>query len=398
MAGPVALPKGAAWVSVLILAIATTSVPVWAVASEASSVGSTHRVLGYYVPYHPASWASLQAHAHLVDLVAVQSLTVDACGGVGSSDDQTLKRFARSRGIPVLPSLVTFSGWLNHRILTDEAISARVIDEVVDYVVAEGYQGFDLDLEGVWPDDRAPYTAFTARLATALHDRNKLLAAAIPAKTADTTTGWGGAFDYAALGAHADLFTVMAYEYHGGWGEPGPIAPYDWVEQVAAFATSQIPPEKVLLGLAFYGYDWNTTSGGGRYLGNPEAAALSERYSIPITLDPATRSETMRYRAPSGESPPRPVASPALRHEITQRRPPACPITEPSPTRTPTPRPAPAPDPMQEHEVWLEGTASAEARLPLADRYQTGGVAMWRLGHEDASLWPVVERWRRAAS
>jgi hypothetical protein len=52
-------------------------------------------------------------------------VTIDACGGVGSSDDQTLKRFARSRGILVLPSLVTFSGWLNHRILTDEA-SRRV--------------------------------------------------------------------------------------------------------------------------------------------------------------------------------------------------------------------------------------------------------------------------------
>jgi len=331
----------------------------------------------------------------MIDIVAVQSVTIDACGGVGSSDDQTLKQFAQSRSIRVLPSLVTFSGWLNHRILTDAEISAYVVPEIVDYVVEEGYDGFDLDLEGVWPDDRVAYTAFTARLGAALHDRDKLLTVAIPAKTADTTTGWGGAFEYAALGAHADLFTVMAYEYHGGWGEPGPIAPYDWVQQVAAFATSQIPAEKVLLGLAFYGFDWNTTSGGGRYLGFPDAAALSDRYGVPMVLDPTTRSETMRYRAPGGEPPPRPVAPPALRHEITQRQPPTCPITEPSPATTPTPRPTPAPDAIQEHEVWLEGTASAAARLPIADRYETGGVAMWRLGQEDSSMWAVIERWRR---
>ena len=397
MKAPLELGKSAAWAIVLILVLATTGAPALAVpdgSARSSAAEATRQVLSYYVPYDPASWISLQRQAHLIDIVAVQSVTIDACGGVGSSDDQTLKQFAQSRGIRVLPSLVTFSGWLNHRILTDEQISASTVDQIVDYVVGEEYDGFDLDLEGVWPEDRAAFTAFTARLAVALHERNKMLAVAIPAKTADTTTGWGGAFDYAALGPHADLFTVMAYEYHGGWGEPGPIAPYDWVEQVAAFATSQIPPEKVLLGLAFYGFDWNTTSGGGRYLGYPEAAALSERYGVPIMLDPTTRSETMRYLARADEPRPLPTPPPAPSHHVTQRRPPACGITEPSPAASPTPRPTPAPDAIQEHEVWLEGTASAAARLPLADHYRTRGVAMWRLGHEDPSVWTVVERWR----
>ena len=159
---------------------------------------------------------------------------------------------------------------------------------------------------------------------------------------------------------------------------------------------SQIPPEKVLLGLASYGFDWNTTSGGARYLGWPEVAALSERYGVPIALDPTARSETLRYRAPGGEAPPLPTAPPAPEHEMTHRRPPPCPVVEPpAEAPTPTPRPTPAPDAIQEHEVWLEGAASAAARLPLADRYRAGGVALWRLGHEDPTLWTVVDRWRR---
>jgi spore germination protein len=391
-------PRSVPWVLMLTLVLATTSTPVGALSPrlEASSNGPTRRVLAYYVPYDPTSWTSLQAQAQLIDIVAVQAVAIDACGGVGSRDDQTLNQFARSHRLQVVPSLVTFSGWLNHRILTDEGISTHVVDQIAAYVVGEGYDGFDLDLEGVWPEDRSAYTAFSGRLAAALHDRGKLLTAAIPAKTFDATTGWGGAFDYAALGPYADLFTVMAYEYHGAWGEPGAIAPYDWVERVAAFATSQIPPEKVLLGLALYGYDWNTTSGGGRYLGYPDAAALSERYGAALMLDPATRSEIMRYRALGGDAPRRALAPPAPRHEITQRTPPACPVAEPPPATTPTARPTPAPDVVQEHEVWLEGTASAEARLPLVDQYQTGGVAMWRLGQEDGSLWTLLERWRRA--
>jgi spore germination protein YaaH len=382
---------------VLILALATTVAPVATVpvGATVSEDVSSRRVLGYYVTDDPTSWVSLETQAHLIDIVAVRWVTIDACGQLTSSDDQTLKQFARSRGIQVFPSLGTFSGWLNHRILTDEETSKRALAEIVDYVVGETYDGFDLDLEGVRPDDRAAYTAFVARLGAALRDRGKVLALAIPAKTADTTTGWGGAFDYAALGDHADLITIMAYEYYGSWGEPGPIAPYDWVEQVAAFATSQIPPEKVLLGLAFYGFDWNTTSGGARYLGYPEATALSERYGVPIVLDPTTRSEMFRYRAPGGEGPPLPVAPPAPKHEMTHRQPPPCPIAEPSPAATPTPRPTPVPAAIQDHEVWLEGSASAASRLSLADRYQTGGVATWRLGHEDPPTWEVVERWRR---
>jgi spore germination protein YaaH len=352
------------------------------------------RILGYYVSYDPASWASLEAQAASIDVVAVQWVTIDACGRLASRDDQTLKQFARSRGIRVFPSLLTFSGWLNHRLLTDDETSARAVGEIVEYVVSEGYDGFDLDLEGVRPEDRAAYTGFVGRLAAALRDRGKALALAVPGKTADTTTGWGGAFDYAALGVHADLITVMAYEYRGPWSGPGSVAPYDWVDQVLAFATSQIPPDKVLLGLAFYGYDWNTTSGGARYLGYPEVAALGERYGGALVPDPETGSTTFRYRAPGGERPPAGPAPPAPTHEITIREPPPCPVVDPTPT--PAARPTPVPEGIQEHEVWLEGSASAAARLGLAERYRTGGVAAWRLGHEEPSVWELLGPWRAA--
>ena len=210
----------------------------------------------------------------------------------------------------------------------------------------------------------------------------------------DVTTGWAGAYDYAALGAHADLITVMAYDYRGAWSEPGPVAPYDWVEQVLAFATSQIPPEKVLLGLAFYGYDWNTTSGTVRALGYGPAARLAERYQVPINLDQATQSATFRYQAPAGDPPPAALPVPPLQHQITVREAPPCPVAVPAPTPTPTPRPLPDPGAIKDHEVWLEESASAAARLGLADRYQAGGVATWRLGLEDPRVWVVLQRWR----
>jgi len=352
-------------------------------------------VLGYYGPGDPNSWTSLQAHVEHLDMVAGHWLSIDACGNLTSRDDQTLKQFARATGIRIFPSLLTLSGWLNHRLLTDQTVKAQSIQQIVAYIVAEDYDGFDLDIEAVDASDRDAYTAYVAALGAALHERGKVLTLALAAKSRDVTTGWAGAYDYAALAPHADLITIMAYEYHGAWGGPGPVAPADAVEQVLAFATSQIPAEKILLGLAFYGYDWNTTSGGARSLGYAQAARLAAQYGAPIVLDPATQSATFRYQVAAGEPAPSLPPVPPLQHPATTREAPPCPVVGPTATPSPLAPPTPEPNALQDHEVWLEESASAAVRLALADRYGVGGVATWRLGLEDPQVWPLFQQWRR---
>jgi spore germination protein len=350
-------------------------------------------VMGYYVPYDGSSWASLERHAQSLDMVAAQWVTIDACGNVGSRDDQTLKEFARERGVKLVPSLPTSSGWLNHQVLADDDTAAHAVEQIVNYTLAENYDGFDLDLEGVDPADRPYLTRFVAWLHDALHGSGKFLTLAIPAKERDVTVGWAGAFDYAALGASADLITIMAYEYRGPFSGPGSVAPYAWVSRVTAFATSQIPPEKVLLGLAFYGYDWNTTSGGTRALGYSQAIALAEQHDASLDFEPAQQSLTFLYSGIAGE----PVrSSPQIsrpNHTVTVRQPPSCDVEVPPSTPTP-PQTMPSPGTPQEHEVWLEDSQSAAARLQLAEHFGAGGVATWRLGLEDPQVWPLFDAWR----
>ena len=361
-----------------------------------SQSAPVRRVLGYYVPYDPTSWESLEANAHAIDDVAAHWVTIDACGRLGSRDNRTVQQFLQARGVRLFPSLLTLSPWLNHRLLTEDAVTATAVNQIVEYVVAEGYEGFDLDLEGIQFADRDAYSAFVARLGAALRERGKLLTLAIPPKAGDTSTGWAAGYDYAALGQHADLTTIMAYDFSGPWGEPGPVAPYDWVDRVAKYATSQIPPEKVLLGLAFYGYDWNTTSGGTRALSYSQAATLSEYHGVPMALDPETRSVTFRYRVPAGDPVPTREQPVAPAHEISVREAPPCDVTPPAPAPTPTPRPTPPPGMLQDHVVWIEEGSSAIARLGIAERHGAGGVATGRLGLEDPAVWPTFERWRHA--
>ncbi len=355
-------------------------------------------VLGYYVPYDTTSWASFEANGSHLDILATQTVTIDACGGIGSRDDQDLKNLAHAQGVRVVPSLLTSSGWLNHQFLADPDIAASAASQIVDYVLAEGYDGFDLDLEGVYADDRDLLSAFVGQVADGLHAQGKLLTLAIPAKDRDVTTGWAGPYDYAALGQAADLVTLMTYEYHGPFSGPGSIAPYDWVSRVAAFAATQMPPQKVLLGIAFYGYDWDLTSGGTRTLGYAQATELANRYGATIGLDPAARTETFDFQALAGDPAPSWPRPPRPQHLVTTRSPTPCPTQPSPPSATPTPRPVPPPDTIEDHEVWFEGDGSAQARLGLAGEYQLGGVATWRLGLEDAGVWSLFDAFRSAAS
>jgi spore germination protein YaaH len=377
-----------------VLALVTS--PPRAAAQTSARQPGDRLVLGYYVPYDTTSWASLEAHADELGLVATQWVTIDACGGLTSRDDQTLKQLALSRGLAVVPSLLTGSSWLNHQLLTDDATAATAIQHIVDYTVQENYAGFDLDLENIDPDDRAALSDFVAALAPALHDQGKLLTLAIPAKDRDVTTGWAGAYDYAALGAQADLVTIMAYEYRGPFSGPGSVAPFDWVARVTAFATQQIAPNKVLLGLAFYGYDWNTSSGGAVALGYPRAVALADHEHAEPVFDPGQRSLAFSYTQDPGDVLPPAPSPPRLSHTITTRTAPACDLVPP-PSPPPTPRPTPPADTPQEHQVWVEDSLSAAARLQLADAYGARGVATWRLGLEDPNVWPLFDQWRQAA-
>ena len=56
-----------------------------------------------------------------------------------------------------------------------------------------------------------------------------------------------------------DVMQLMTYDENGSWGEPGPSAGLDWVEQSVKYAASMVAPAKISFGIPAYGYDWDLT-------------------------------------------------------------------------------------------------------------------------------------------
>jgi spore germination protein YaaH len=180
------------------------------------------------------------------------------------NEDLELVRETRRRGIQAFATVVNrkpggdFDGAIAARILESDESRADHIERLVDLVVDKGYDGLDLDWELVDPDDRDRFSQFVEELAEALHDEDRLLSIAVFPK--DSEPGkWDTqkAADYARLGAAVDEFKVMTYSYSGGWSDPGPQTPLAWARTVMKFAVSQVSPDKVLMGVPFYGFDWH---------------------------------------------------------------------------------------------------------------------------------------------
>jgi hypothetical protein len=87
-----------------------------------------------------------------------------------------------------------------------------------------------------------------------LRSAGKYFLIALPAKTTDATTGWSGAFDYAAIAGAADL-----YSRHGVWvsdqRERRPRV--DRAPRVGRrddrVRRQPVPTDRLLLGVPFYG-------------------------------------------------------------------------------------------------------------------------------------------------
>lgn len=124
----------------------------------------------------------------------------------------------------------------------------RLVAEIV--AAAAGYDGVQIDFEAIPSRDRDNFAGFLALLKMALG--HKSLSVALPARLSAA----GDTLGYARLAKIVDKVLIMAYDQHWSTSEPGPVASLDWCEDVVAYASSEIPAAKLVMGIPFYGRSW----------------------------------------------------------------------------------------------------------------------------------------------
>lgn len=141
-----------------------------------------------------------------------------------------------------------------------------LITNLIDLVQSRGAHGVNIDFEGLPSSQKTNFSNFMVDLANQMHT-------AIPGSEISTVlyaVDWNNVFDFAAMEPAVDQYIVMGYAYYyQGSGTAGPCDPlfhfgstynYTLSKTTTNYIKAGCPPEKFILGLPYYGYEWSTTS------------------------------------------------------------------------------------------------------------------------------------------
>lgn len=150
-----------------------------------------------------------------------------------------------------------FNNRLINSVVNSEEYKANLIQNLLEVMADKGYQGVDIDFEYILAEDRDAFTAFVQEVAEAMRENGYHTSVALAPKTSTEQRGllYEGK-DYRALGEAADHVLLMTYEWGYTYGPPMAVAPLNQVRRVVEYALTQIPAEKIDLGIPNYGYDW----------------------------------------------------------------------------------------------------------------------------------------------
>src|SRR5436190_3226817 len=323
----------------------------------------------FFVSWDPNSLASLKKHYKDIDLLIPEQLhAVSADGALTIVDyergqytakatpaeaisilkEDKLHQWMKSLNPPVeLPimGLVNNYDGVEWRIkemaqmLASPAARQNLAREIAEYAAESHEAGIVVDFEEVPDASQAHFRQFIAALAPALHSAGLKLMITLPARD--------DAYDYEFFGKECDAIVVMNYDQHWLTSPPGPIAAQDWFVENLRQIIDVVPPQKIIVGIANYAYDWPVAPEK-----NNEAAA---EYSIQEALLHVEESDTdVEFDSNSLN----PHYSYYDEHNHL-------------------------------HQVWMLDAVTAYNELRASERLGVQGTALWRLGSSDTSLWPI---------
>lgn len=210
------------------------------------------------------------------------------------------------------------------------------------------YDGINIDMENLFLTDRDSFSLMIKKLSDALHRDGKIVTVSVPANTGDSRANpWSPWFDYEKLGLYSDRLMIMTYDEHNPRTAPGSTASVNWTEATIRYALKhRVPPSKILLGIAGYGWDWDTTAKKAVYISYALLMDQKTKYKAKVIWDDRSQTPHFSY--------------------VDEKQ--------------------------HSHEVWFENSYSLRFKLNLVEKYNLRGIGIWRLGLEDPMDWTTIPK------
>ncbi len=270
-----------------------------------------------WIPYW-TSGAPKAAQKHIDDLYMIHPFgyALQSTGDIKDLMDikksawKNLLKKANKEDVLIVPTVTTSNGSLVHTILSDSDLRKNHIKKILTVVKKEKFDGIDIDYEGKLSMTKDYYSLFLKELKKGLG--KKILSCTIEARTPPedlyrvVPADIAYANDYEAIAQYCDRVNIMAYDQQraditlndANKGEPYiPVSDDAWVRKVLDFTLQTIPKNKVVLGIATYGHEYEVLVTPNQYAEYRRAGA----YNLPGIEKKIAKYDIEPSRTKAGE-------------------------------------------------------------------------------------------------
>ncbi len=297
-------------------------------------------VYAFYVSWDEESRKSLLHNLSSISTVVTDWYTLDKTASLVKNNDTEIDAkiaTAHKHEEPLVSNYIenTWDAQTLHNLISDPQKSTEFINATISDVKTNRYTGINIDFENLNNSDKNAYSAFIKKLHDAFQYENLKVSVDVPASSS--------AYDYKKLLNSCDKMIVMAYDEHDASGTPGSIASGAWISEV--LNSFDMQSGKVIVSLGSYGLDW--TVGGDSQadsLAFSDIMDICSENSLKVNWDQTTQNPYITYKEDSDD-----------------------------------------------HVVWFLDSATFYNQARQSIESGAGGVALWRLGSEDNTVWSVLQ-------
>lgn len=258
---------------------------------------------------------------------------------------------AHNNNMEVWPLIDNFSENIDFaKVMNSTSSRNKIQNQLIAAAIEYSFDGINVDFENISEDAADGYVQFVRELSVMCRKNGIVLSVDVPVPMDFTAH-----YNRKALGEVCDYVIIMGYdEHYAGSEAAGSVASLSFEEEGIKNTLTDVAASKIISGIPFYTRLWctttnedGTTSVTSEAMGMSTAQQTLENNQAESTWDETTGQNYAEFTGSDG----------AL------------------------------------YQIWLEDSKSLTKKLELIKNYNLAGVAEWKLGLEDDSVWDLIAKY-----
>ncbi|MDF2804013.1 MAG: Peptidoglycan-binding lysin domain protein [Anaerocolumna sp.] len=220
--------------------------------------------------------------------LSIFSYRVTLEGNLINIEDEEVIEMAKAYGVAPIMILSTISNAgidsidINTNIFNNPSIQQNIIEQTLKILKEKGYYGVNLYIQYINLDNQDAVEQYIDNISNQLNAEGYLVFVTLTPNTFINVQQPAYInIDYSKIGEFADKILLLSYEWGYSFGPPAAVTDFELVKDMLEYAITQIPAEKIMLGLPIIGYDWELPF----VKGTSKANALTTEAAINLALE-----------------------------------------------------------------------------------------------------------------